>query len=155
MAVTKSRLLSAVAFLAMAMAFQSGSSRAASEDTRLARAAERDDVAGVRALLEAQADVNGRQVDGSTALLWAAYQSNVDVARLLIAAKADVNAANRYGVSPLLQAARVGSLPIIEALVQAGAGSMCLSLTARHRSWPPRRPVRPMRCDCSLPGALM
>jgi ankyrin repeat protein len=111
-----------VGLCAVGLALGSGvSPKAAAEDTRLARAAQRDDIAGVRALLKAGADVNGREADGSTALLWAAYQSNPDVTRVLIAAKADVNVANRYGLTPLLQAARVGSMPIIEALIQAGA----------------------------------
>jgi ankyrin repeat protein len=94
---------------------------AAADDSRLARAARRDDLAGVRALLRAGADVNGREGDGSTPLLWATYQSNPEMVRLLLAARADVTLGNRYGLTPLLQAARVGHTGIVQALLEAGA----------------------------------
>src|SRR3954453_10222713 len=66
-----------------------------------ADAAERDDRAAVRSLLERGADASGPQPDGMTALHWAAHRGNLEIARLLIGARADVRAANRYGVTPL------------------------------------------------------
>jgi ankyrin repeat protein len=95
--------------------------RAADADLRVVQAAKKDDLAGVRTLIRAKADVSAAEVDGSTALLWAAYHSNVEATRALLAAGAKVNVANRYGVTPLLQASRLGHMGIIEALVKAGA----------------------------------
>src|SRR5436190_1474457 len=57
----------------------------------LADAAERQDRAAVRALLQQHVDVNGPQGDGTTALHWAARWDDLETARLLIQAGADVN----------------------------------------------------------------
>lgn len=100
---------------------QSSAPRAAEGDIRLLQAAKKDDVAAVRSVLTAEAEVNSKDVDGSTPVLWATYHSNLDIVRELIAAGADVNIANRYGVTPLLQASRLGNFPIIHVLVNAGA----------------------------------
>ncbi len=91
-------------------------------DTRIAQAARKGDIAAVRALIAQRVDVNSTEADGSTALLWAAYRSDAETARALIAAGANVKAANRLGVTPLLEAARVGNAAaIIEMLLKAGA----------------------------------
>ena len=75
---------------------------------RLADAAQKRDVAGVRQLLKT-ADVNGSQPDGATALAWAAHWDDVVLADLLLAAGANPNAANALGVTPLMLAAVNGS----------------------------------------------
>lgn len=95
--------------------------QSADGDGPVAAAAKAGDLAAVRDLIKARADVNVPTRDGSTALLWAAYNSDVEMTRVLIAAGAKLNVANRYGVAPLLQASRIGDLPVMEALLTAGA----------------------------------
>jgi ankyrin repeat protein len=87
----------------------------------VAAAARNADVAAVRAQLDAGADVNATENDGSTALLWAAYQSSPELVAILLAAGADPNAANQFGVTPLLQASRYGDTVTMRALLAGGA----------------------------------
>jgi ankyrin repeat protein len=91
------------------------------QDSPLADAAERQECAALVRLLEAKADVNQAQVDGTTALHWAAYHDDHEAARLLVRAGADVSAANRYGVTPLVLACESGSATIVELLLESGA----------------------------------
>jgi cytohesin len=90
-------------------------------DSPVASAAEAGNLAEVRALIRARADINQPAQDGSTALLWAAYHSDIPMAQVLITAGANVNAANRYGVTPLLQASRTGDVPMMDLLLRSGA----------------------------------
>ena len=90
-------------------------------DSPIVKATRADDLAAVKQLIAAHADVNLPAADGSTALLWAAYNSDVEMVKLLAAAHADANAANKYGVTPLLQASRTGDAGIVQALLDAGA----------------------------------
>ncbi|HVS24446.1 MAG TPA: ankyrin repeat domain-containing protein, partial [Gammaproteobacteria bacterium] len=95
---------------------------AAAGDARsIAAAAQANDAAQVRQLIQAGADVNAPAADGSTALLLAAYQSNLDVVKALLAAGADPNVANHFAVTPLLQASRYGDEATMEALLKGGA----------------------------------
>jgi ankyrin repeat protein len=87
----------------------------------VAAAAKDGDLAEVRRLIAARADVNAPGRDGSTALLWAAYNGNLEMTRALLAAGAKPDIANRYGLTPLLQASRTGDTAIITALLTAGA----------------------------------
>lgn len=87
----------------------------------LADAAQKPDMAGVRALLARHADATAAQADGTTALHWAAFHDDTDIAAALIGAKANVSAANRYGVTPLALACTNGSAKMIELLLGAGA----------------------------------
>jgi ankyrin repeat protein len=90
-------------------------------DNAVAKAAKSGDLAAVRKLITARADVNLADNDGSTALLWAAYASDLEMTKALIAAGARPDRANQYGVTPLLQASRTGDAPIIDVLLKAGA----------------------------------
>ena len=90
-------------------------------ESPLADAAEKQDSAAVRALLEQKADVNAPQADGMTALHWAAYHDDADTVKLLLAAGANAKAANRYGVTPLSLACTNGNAAIVELLLDAGA----------------------------------
>lgn len=92
----------------------------AAADALLADAAEKQDAAAVRALLEKGVDVNAPQADGMTALHWAAYHDDSGTAKLLVAAGADAQAANRYGVTPLSLACTNGNTAIVELLLEAG-----------------------------------
>lgn len=98
-----------------------GAVRVASAESPLVDAAERNDLAAVRAQLDAKANVNQAQADGMTAIHWAAYHNDADTVKLLLTAGADAKASNRYGVTPLSIACEEGSAPIVEALVTAGA----------------------------------
>jgi ankyrin repeat protein len=84
-------------------------------------AAERQDRAGVRALLDRGVDVNQAQVDGMTALHWAAYHDDLETAGLLVRTRADVKAANRYGVTPISLACTNGDAAMVGLLLDAGA----------------------------------
>jgi ankyrin repeat protein len=94
---------------------------AAGVDARVADAAQRQDIAAVRALIAQKAGVNAPQIDGTTALMWAVRADNVELVDLLLRAGADVKASNRYGLTPLYLAALNGNAAIIERLLKAGA----------------------------------
>ena len=91
-------------------------------DSPVADAAMRDDVAAVRALLAAGADVNAPRGDGMTGLHWAALNGSPEIARMLIGAGADLEAATRIGAHTALHVAgREGSGEIVAILAEAGA----------------------------------
>ncbi len=91
-------------------------------DAPVADAVMNGEVAVVRSLIAAGADVNVPQGDGMTALHWAAFQDDADVAQVLINAKANVEAETRIGaIRPLSMAATNGSAAMIDLLVDAGA----------------------------------
>ena len=96
----------------------------AAPDTRLADAAQQDDLVAVRGLLQQKADVNAPQGDGMTALHWAASNDDLAMVQALLAARANVKAETRLGgVTPLFLACKNGSASIIEALLKSGAGA--------------------------------
>jgi ankyrin repeat protein len=103
-----------------AICFMATAGRAAAP-TNLADAAEKNDAALVRALVEQKAEVNAPQADGMTAIHWATYYDDVNHVRLLVEAGADVKAVNRYGVMPLAIACTNGNKEIVELLLDAGA----------------------------------
>jgi ankyrin repeat protein len=119
-----------------------GAGLAAAAPRSVADAMEQRDTVGVRKLLEAGADVNAAQVDGTTALHWAAYHEDAVAVALLLRAGANGNAVNRYGVPPLTQACRNGNAAIVKLLLEAGAdanttlkgGETALMLAARAGS---------------------
>ena len=61
---------------------------AAQPDLRLVAAAQTEDTAAVRALLDEGVDVNAARADGVTALLWAAHWNDLDSAARLLRAGA-------------------------------------------------------------------
>ena len=90
-------------------------------DAPLADAAEDQNSAMIRTLLEQKANVNAPQADGMTALHWAAYHDDLVTVKQLIAAGADANAATRYLVTPLSLACTNGYAAIVELLLGNGA----------------------------------
>ena len=84
----------------------------AATDNRVADAAMKNDLEGVRSLIKQAADVNAAQGDGMTALHWAAVNGNAEMARILIYAGANVKAATRLGsYTPLFMAAKRAQAP--------------------------------------------
>jgi ankyrin repeat protein len=79
------------------------------------------DAAMLRSLLDAKADVNLAQSDGTTALHWTTRWEDVDSARALTRAGANPRSANRAGATPLFLATMNGSATMIELLLNAGA----------------------------------
>ena len=88
---------------------------------RLIDAVRANDAGAVRTLLDARADVNAVQPDGTTALLWAVERDAIEIVQLLIRAGANVKATNRYGATPLWLASLNGNAATIGVLLEAGA----------------------------------
>jgi ankyrin repeat protein len=86
----------------------------------LAEAAEKGDVATVRALLGKGSDVNAARVDGGTALHAAVHADRLDIAELLLKAGATATVKDRYGVTPLYLAAVNGNAEMLRRLLDAG-----------------------------------
>jgi ankyrin repeat protein len=87
----------------------------------LAEAAARGDSRGLLALLDAGADPNVPDRDGTPALHWAVRVGDRDTAERLVRAGADVDAASRYGVTPLQLAIAAGDAALTRWLLEAGA----------------------------------
>ena len=90
-------------------------------DAPLVEAVRAGDPAWLRALVDAGADVDQAEPDGSTPLHWAAWNADVEAVRLLLEAGAVANTGNRYGVRPLSLACVSGSPGVVAALLDAGA----------------------------------
>ncbi|HEY6340063.1 MAG TPA: ankyrin repeat domain-containing protein [Bryobacteraceae bacterium] len=73
------------------------------------------------AQIQAGADVNRAQPDGTTPLIWAVYRKDYEVAQALIAKKANVNVTNEFGGTPLTEAARQSDGRLVKILLDAGA----------------------------------
>ncbi len=89
--------------------------------TPLADAAQQQDRAAIRVLLDQGVDVNASQVDGMTALHWAVYHDDVEAVQQLVAVGANVKAENRYGVTSLSIGCQNGNGAIVNMLLAAGA----------------------------------
>jgi ankyrin repeat protein len=90
----------------------------------LAEAAERGDMARVRALLTAgTVDVDAPGPDGTPALHWLVRSGDLAAVRDLLEAGANVDAANRYGVTPLHVAIEAGQARMTRLLLDAGAAA--------------------------------
>jgi uncharacterized protein len=101
---------------------------AAGPDRRVVDAAKARDLATVRMLVAAKAEVGVPQGDGATALHWAAHWDDGSMADLLIGSGATVNAADDHGVTPLALACLNGSASMVERLLAAGANPNAASV---------------------------
>jgi hypothetical protein len=88
---------------------------------------------GVRAAIDAGAEVNVRDEDGYTALILAArWNGNPEVVRVLLDAGAMVNARSNWGWTPLMYAARWNGNPdILQVLLDAGGEMSARTLDSR------------------------
>lgn len=98
-----------------------GVAEAADSNSPIADAAQQQDAAKIRSLLNQDSDVNADQVDGMTALHWAAYHDDTDLVKRLVEKGANVNATNRYGIPVLQLACQNGNGEIVELLLAADA----------------------------------
>ena len=129
------RTISRIAFLSFSLA----APVLAASSSPLADAAEQQNHALVRELLDAGSPADTAQPDGTTALHWAVYNNDREMADLLLKAGANVNAVNLYGMSPLAQACKNGDAAMVKLLLDAGAdvnitlggGETLLMLAAR------------------------
>jgi uncharacterized protein len=98
----------------------------AAERGSLLAAAKHGTPAQLRSLLEAGADANEADGDGTTALHWAVHRGALDAVTALLAAGASVDAENRYGVRPAYLAAENGDAAAIRALLAARADARAM-----------------------------
>ena len=89
-------------------------------DQALLTAASRDNAAGVRAALDAGADINARDNHGQTALLFAVQRNDRALALDLIQRGADINAEAMNHDTPWLQAGALGRTEILVAMLDTG-----------------------------------
>jgi len=94
---------------------------AATADSRLVDAVQKQDKETVRNLLKQRVDVNAPDGDGATALTWAAHWDDLDTAEQLIRAGANVNVASDYGVTALWEACNKSNAQMVGKLAKAGA----------------------------------
>jgi ankyrin repeat protein len=87
----------------------------------LINAAGKGDLASVRALLDAKADVNAKDTDGGTALTYASQNGHLEVVQALLAKGADVNAKMPNGGTALMIASQGGYREVVQALLDAKA----------------------------------
>jgi ankyrin repeat protein len=80
-----------------------------------------EDVARVKALIAAKADVNARYINGTTVLALASLRGQMEIVHALIDAGADVNATRSDGSTALMAAVQFNRLEAIRALLAAGA----------------------------------
>jgi len=78
-------------------------------------------IAEVRKLLEADADVNAKGRNDNTALHMASQNGHTEIVRLLLEAYAEVNAKGRDFNTALHMASRIGNAEIVKLLLEAGA----------------------------------
>jgi len=88
----------------------------------LIRAAEKNDILGVKMWLMAGANINAQEkLYGNTALVVASKYGYTEIVKLLLEAGADVNVKNKDGETALMKASYNGYTEIVKMLIDAGA----------------------------------
>ncbi|HEY5667320.1 MAG TPA: ankyrin repeat domain-containing protein [Gammaproteobacteria bacterium] len=93
-------------------------------------------------LIDAGADVNATQAEGTSPLHWAVYRKDAALVDRLLEMGADPSARNRFGSSPLAEAVKTADAGLVDRLLAAGAdpdtpnldGQTALMLAARTGS---------------------
>jgi len=98
------------------------------QDTALILAARRGEKAVVTELLQAGAEVNSRNMDGTNALWAACVADRFDIAEQLLARGAALDNQNDNGATVLMYAASNGKEAWVRFLLQAGADTTLRSL---------------------------
>ncbi len=119
-----------------------GTAAAAAADGSLAGLIQAGDRAAALEMINAGADVNAAQGDGTTPLHWAIYKIDVDLSRALLERGAQPDVINNYGSSPLAEAVKIADAGLVELLLDAGSdvevpnqeGQTALMLAARAGS---------------------
>ncbi|HET9909119.1 MAG TPA: ankyrin repeat domain-containing protein, partial [Anaerolineales bacterium] len=88
---------------------------------RLIQAAEAGEISTVTELLQAGADINGRDEQGRTAAMAATHANQVEMVRVLIEAGADINIQDDRLDNPFLYAGAEGLLDILKLTIDAQA----------------------------------
>src|ERR1700744_3518263 len=117
-------------------------STGAAADPTLADVIHDGDRATALKMLQAGADVNVAQADGTTALHWATYRDDPELVKALLARGARTKVTNSFGATPLSEAVKVANLDLVTQLLKAGAdvespnadGETVLMLAARNGS---------------------
>jgi ankyrin repeat protein len=97
--------------------------RAEEHDLRLLEAVKRRDQKTFTALLQAKADVDAAQPDGSTALAWAVHLGQRAMAEALLASGAHADTTDEYGETPVTLAAANGDADLVRRLLAAGGSA--------------------------------
>lgn len=71
--------------------------------------------------IDAGADVNAPQSDGTRPIHWAVYRVDYELLEALIARGADLDVRNTFGATPIAQAAGIGDLRMVDMLIGGGA----------------------------------
>jgi ankyrin repeat protein len=104
-------------------------SSCASNNYKLRREAASGNASGVRAYLNAGADVNAKDSRGGmTALMFAVYSGDHQTIRVLLDAGADVNAKDSGGMTALTFAIYLGKPKTVQVLLDAGADVHAIDL---------------------------
>jgi len=98
------------------------------EDTAIILASRRGETAIVDELLQAGAEVNHRNMDGTNALWAAVVADSYEIAERLLAAGADIDNQNENGATALMYAASNGKPEWVKYLLQKGADTSLRSL---------------------------
>lgn len=88
---------------------------------KLFYAAQKNDLAGIKSLLDKGAEISGSDPVRWTALHYAARHGSGEAIELLIASGADINSKSSSGFTPFLHAVDNGHVECIKSLVKRGA----------------------------------
>lgn len=95
---------------------------AQSPEGELARRIQAGDRRAAVEMIEAGADVNEAQPDGTRPVHWAVYRADQQLVRELIARGAEVDVTNALGSTPLSEAVRLREPALVRTLLDAGSG---------------------------------
>src|SRR5438045_4976951 len=134
---------------------------AAGADSTLADLIQNGDRAAALDAINAGADVNAVQGDGTAPLHWAVYKVDPELVSTLIKHGAKANVTNKYGSSPLAEAVKLANVKLLTLLLDAGAdaespnadGETALLLAARAGALDRAKVLLPQRANADTTAA--